>query len=224
VRVVRDFLFAPPGAAASVEAPRGAVVRRPAPAAEATVPGAVAVLCSAEDARAVGVALGCLLARRARAGCGLVCVCVAPDTPRPGEARGPSSRAARRLAATLSARGLAAEACGRAAVVALDAAPAVALAEAGRAAAAAGDVPAVLVLGGPRPAAFDVLLAEQDRLLVLTPPGADESLGALALAGLPTSGPAGTVCPLALGPATRALAAAGLAVPAPLRRALEAAR
>src|SRR3954447_22476261 len=89
--------------------------------------------------------------------------------------------------------------------------------------AAARDAPAVLVVGGPRPAAFDVLLAERDRLLVLTRPGADDALGALAVAGLPDAGPVRAVCPVALGPAARALASAGVAVPASLRRALEAA-
>jgi len=222
VRAVRDFLLAPPGAA-SLDAPRAAAVRPAQRSPAVVVPGAVAVLCAAADARAVGVALASLLARRARAACGLACVWTAPEPARPGEGRGPSARAARRLAAALAARGLAAEACGRAAVIALDADPEAAVAGAGRAVAAAGGAPAVLVLGGPRPAAFDLLLTEQDRLLVLTRPGADDALGALAVAGLPDAGPARAVCPVALGPAARALAAAGLAVPAPLRRALEAA-
>jgi colicin import membrane protein len=222
VRAVRDFLLAPPGAA-SLEAPGAGVVRPAERSAAADVPGALAVLCAAEDARAAGVALASLLARRARAACGLACVWTAPEPARLGPANGPSARAARRLAAALDGRGLAAEACGRAAVVALDADPAAAVAAAARAGAAAGDAPAVLVVGGPRPAAFDVLLAEQDRLLVLTRPGADDALGALAVAGLPDAGPAGAVCAVALGPAARALASAGVAVPAPLRRALEAA-
>lgn len=217
MRAVRDFLLAPPGAA-SLEAARV----RPAARPETVVPGAVAVLCTAEDARAAGVALAALLARRARAACGLACLWTAPEPPRVGAARGPAARAARRLAAALAARGLAAEACGRTAVVALDADPVAALAGARRAGAAAGDAPIVLVVGGPRPAAFDALLSEQDRVLVLTRPGADDALGVLAAGGLPEGGPARAVCPVALGPATRALAAAGLAVPSPLRRALEA--
>jgi hypothetical protein len=79
----------------------------------------------------------------------------------------------------------------------------------------------VLVLGGPRPAAFDDLLREQDRVLVLTPAGADPAMGALALGGLPAVGPPPVACAVGLGPATRALAAAGLAVPAALRRAVD---
>jgi hypothetical protein len=222
VKVVRDFLLAPPGAA-SLEAPRRAVVRPAARSEAPAVPGAVAVLCAAEDARAVGVALASGLARRARAGCGLACVWTGQDLPPAGTARGGSSRAARRLAAALAGRGLAAQACGRAAVVALDGDPAVAVSGVRRATAAAGDAPVVVVLGGPRPAAFDALLAEQDRLLVLTRPGADDALGALAVAGLPGDGPGRAVCPVALGPAARALAAAGLAVPAALRRVVDAA-
>jgi hypothetical protein len=228
MRALRDFLLAPPGAA-SLEHPAGGALmgagrreasgRRSSPAVVAA-PGAVAVLCAAEDAGAAGVAMAALLARRARAGCGLACVWTAPDSYRHPETGAPARRAARRLSATLAARALDARACGRAVVVALEVDPAAALAGAGRAAAAAGDVPVVLVLGGPRPAAFDALLAEQDRLVVLTRPGADAAIGALALAGLPASGAAGTV---ALGPGTRALAAAGFAVPAGLRRAFEAA-
>jgi hypothetical protein len=79
------------------------------------------------------------------------------------------------------------------------------------------------VLGGPRPTAFDTLLAEQDAVLVLTRPGADPAMSALAAGGLPEAGPARAVHAVALGPAARALAAAGLAVPAPVRRALDAA-
>jgi hypothetical protein len=98
-----------------------------------------------------------------------------------------------------------------------------AVAAAPGAVAVAGNVPVVLVLGGPRPAAFDALLAEQDRLVVLTRPGADAAIGALALAGLPAAGPSCAAATVALGPGTRALAAAGFAVPAALRRALDAA-
>jgi hypothetical protein len=104
--------------------------------------------------------------------------------------------------------------------VALEADPAAALAGAGRAFAAARGAPTVLVLGGPRPDAFDALPAEQDRLVVLSRPGADAAVGALAVAGLPAAGPPRAVCTVGLGPGARALAAAGLAVPSPLRRAL----
>jgi hypothetical protein len=181
---------------------------------------ALAVLCAAEDARAVGVAVAGLLARQARAACAVACVWTAPEAHRHPEARPPAARAARRLAGTLSARGLDAFPCGRAAVVALPADPAHAVAAAGRAAAAGGAAPAVLVLGGPRAAAFDDLLTAQDRVLVVTRPDAADAIAALAAAGLPPAGPPHERCALALGPVGRALAASGLATPAALRRAL----
>ena len=93
----------------------------------------------------------------------------------------------------------------------------------GRAVAAAGAAPAVLVLGGPRAAAFDDLLAAQDRVLVVTRPGSADAIGALAVAGLPAAGPPHETCALALGAVGRALAAGGLATPAALRRALDGA-
>jgi hypothetical protein len=129
----------------------------------------------------------------------------------------PAGRAARRLVASLGAHGLDATACGRAAVVALPADPGAAVATAGRAAAVAGAAPPVLVLGGPRAEAFDAALADCDRVLVLGRDG-DDAVAPLAVAALAGRAAAATVT---LGPATRALAAAGLAVPASLRRALE---
>lgn len=181
---------------------------------------AVAILCATEDARAVGVAAAVLLARAARTPTALACLWTAPNPPRHPDARPPATRGARRLAAALAARGLDAVPCGRAATVALPADPSAALAAAGRAAAAAAAAPVVLVLGGPRDAAFDDLLAVQDRLLVVTRPGPGEAIAGLALAGLPDPAPPAGTCALAFGPAGRALAAAGLAVPAPLRAAL----
>jgi len=183
--------------------------------------GALAVLSAAEDARAVGVAAAGILARRARAACALACVWTAPEAHRHPEARPPAGRASRRLAAALSARGLDALPCARAAIVALPSDPGEAVAAAGRAVAAAGAAPAVLVLGGPRAAAFDDLLAAQDRVLVVTRPGTADVIGALAVAGLPAAGPPRETCALALGPVGRALAAGGLATPAALRRALD---
>jgi len=225
VRALRDFLLAPPEAAAfepSPPLPGAATGRRRRGGARAAapatrrVPRAVAVLCAGEDARAVGVAAAVLLARRGRTGCGLALVWTA-SPHRGGESGGRAGRGARRLAAALTARDIAASARGRVVQVALPAAPEDAIAVARRAAATAGDVPVVLVVGGPRDAAFDAVLADQDRLLVLTRPAAEEAVTALALAGLPGAGVAQTV---ALGPAARALAAAGLGVPAALRRAL----
>jgi hypothetical protein len=186
--------------------------------------GALAVLSAAEDARAVGVAATGILARRARAACALACVWTAPEPHHHPEARPPAGRASRRLAAALSAHGLDALPCGRAAVVALPPDPGEAVAAAGRAVAAAGAAPAVVVLGGPPAAAFDDLLAAQDRVLVVTRPGTADAIGALAVAGLPAAGPPHETCALALGAVGRALAAGGLATPAALRRALDAPR
>jgi hypothetical protein len=229
MKAVRDFLLAPPAGAALDRAPRGgprpragnagrAATPRAATASTAA-PAAVALLCAADDARALGVAAASLLGRRSGAGCGLACIWTAPEPHRHPDPQAPASRAARRLTAALAGRGLDAQACGRAATVALPADPAHAVAAAARAAAAAGDAPVVLALGGPRAAAFDELLAEQDRLVVVTPPGGDATIGPLALAGLPVA--TGRVHTIGLSRAGRALAAAGLAVPARLRDALD---
>jgi hypothetical protein len=220
---LRDFLLAPTPAADGAVATRpGAAVLDNGAADDVldVAPSAVAILCAAEDARAVGVAAATLLARRARASCGLVAIWTAPAAHRHPDARPPASRGARRLAAALASRGLDAVACRRAAVVALPAAAADAVAATGRAWAAAGSAPAVLVVGGPRPAAFDDLLAEQDRVVVVTRPDASATIAPLALAALPSGGPAPATCALGLGPVGRALAASGLAAPAALRAAL----
>jgi hypothetical protein len=238
VRALRDFLLAPAGGASAGAAGRreawgkasarsaasasASASAAAAAAAAAAAPGAVAVLCTAEDARALGVAAAGVVARRARASCALVCVWTTADAHARSDARPPASRAARRLAAALAGRGLDALGCGRAAVVALPADPDEALTAAGRACAAAGVAPAVLVLGGPRPATFDDVLAAQDRLVVVSRPGVDAAIAALARAGLPAGAPPCHACTVGLGALGRAAAAAGLATPAALRRALDA--
>ena len=98
--------------------------------------------------------------------------------------RAPAMPAARRLGATLGARGHDARAAGRLAVVRLPDAPEDAAVQARRATAAAGGAPTVLALGGARVAAFDALLADQDLVVVATPSGTDPALARLALAGL----------------------------------------
>ena len=228
MRALRDFLLAPPdgavlqpppaAAAATSERPRRRAARSASAAAAARrVPRAAAVLCAAEDARAVGVAAAALLAKRARAACGLALVWSGSGASPRTEPGARGARGARRLAATLAARDIPALACGRTVQVALAEAPEDALVLARRAAAAAGDAPVVVVLGGPRPEAFDAVLAEQEKLLVMTRPGLDEAVATLAVAGLPADAVARSVT---LGPAARALAGAGVAVPAALRRAL----
>jgi hypothetical protein len=220
---LRDLLVAPPAARDAPPADEALGARTVCPTAiAAAAPASVAVLCAAADARALGVAAATLLARRHRAPSALACVWTADD---PGRAdagsRPPASRAARRLVAALGAHGLEAAACGRAALVALPADAGGAVAAAGRAAAVAGAAPVVLVLGGARAEAFDALLADADRVLVLGREGGDEALAPLAVAGLGPLGGRAVTATVPLGPATRTLAAAGLAVPARLRRALE---
>ncbi|MEA2245698.1 MAG: hypothetical protein QOH46_227 [Solirubrobacteraceae bacterium] len=186
--------------------------------------GDLAIVCAAEDARAVGVAAAALLARRHRAACGLACVWTATGTARP-DARPLATGATRRLAAALAARGLDSTACGRAVAVALPGDPPDALSTTRRALAAAGAAPTIVVLGGPRDAALDALLADQGRVVVLTRGvrGADDPLTALALAGLSDVADVSVAEPIVLGAATRAAAAAGVAIPRALRRALSAA-
>jgi hypothetical protein len=183
-----------------------------------TPPG-VAVLSPAPDAYALGAAIGLAVARRRRSAVVAVCVWTAGSAGRQGW-RAPAMPAARRLAAALIARGHAARAAGRLVVVRLPASPDEAAVQARRATAAAGGAPTVLALGGPRVAAFDDLLAEQDLVVVATPSGTDPALARLALAGL-TSGAART-CACEVPPAhpARTVAAAGLMLLPSARRAL----
>jgi hypothetical protein len=88
--------------------------------------------------------------------------------------------AASRLAARLQARGLEAVARGRLAWLALAADE---LPLAARAVAAV-DVPAVVAVTGPRTAATDDLLPEQDLVVLVVGPDAEPGLEALALGGL----------------------------------------
>jgi hypothetical protein len=185
-------------------------------------PPAVAVLSSSADAQPLGSALGLALADRRRAPVVAVCVWTG-QPPAAGVAwRAPALPAARRLAAALAARGHDARAAGRLAVVRLAAAPGDAAAEAGRASAAAGAAPVVLALGGPRVAAFDALLAEQDVVVVATAPGTDPALARLAIAGLAGEHARACVCEVSPAHPGRALAAAGLTLLPSARRALAA--
>jgi hypothetical protein len=184
-----------------------------------TPPG-VAVLCRPADAQPLGSALGLALAGRRRAP--VVAVCVWTGGP-PGAGvmwRAPALPAARRLAAALAARGHDARAAGRLAVVRLPASPADAASDARRAGAAAGTAPVVLALGGPRVAAFDALLAEQDVVVIATAPGTDPALARLAVAGLGCEYARACVCEVPPAQPGRALAAAGLTLLPSARRAL----
>jgi hypothetical protein len=124
------------------------------------------------------------------------------------------------MAATLGTRGHDAHAAGRLAVVRLPDVPARAAVEARRATAAAGEAPTVLALGGPRDAAFDELLGEQDLVVVATPRGTDPALARLALAGLAPGAARTCACEVPPAHPARTVAAAGLTLLPSARRAL----
>jgi hypothetical protein len=198
--------------------------RMKSPASGAATGSDVAIVCAAEDARAVGVSAAALLARRRRAPCGVACLWTPTGTAQ-SDSRPTAAAGARRLAAALDARGVDATGCGRAVTVTLPADPAEAVVTARRALAAAGQAPTVVVLGGPRHAALDVLLADQRRVVVLArgarAPG--DHLMALAMSGLSSVAEVAVAEPIALGAAARAAAASGVAIPPALRRALSGA-
>lgn len=179
----------------------------------------LAVLCGPRDTVVVGAAVGLLLARSRRARCVVVAEWTGrPSGPRAGDFL--STRAARRLGASLAARDL--EVCvrGRVVRVLLPVDEASAAAAARRALAAAGGAPSVLVLGGPRDRAFEPLLLEQDHVVVATAPDTDPEVVALATSGLPDQlGSVGACQPACTIPA-RALARAGLLATPALRAAL----
>jgi hypothetical protein len=152
-------------------APRVADRSRPvsavlAPSAAVCGPGAVPLAC----------ALALALRRR---GAALVCAWGASGTA----AGAPPTAAARRLAASMGARGIEARATGRLVVVTLASDAATAADEAARAAAAAGEAPVVLALAGAREPDFDRVLAAQDLAVVATH-GASDELVRLGIAAL----------------------------------------
>ncbi len=136
--------------------------------------------------------------------------------PARGPVEAPAARApagattpgARRLAARLVAQGLPAAACGRLAWVELAADPDVAREQVARCLRVAA-APAVLAVAGPRPAAFEPLLAALDLAVAVLPAEAGPALRALALR-TPAGRERAIVAPLAPGP-PRWAAMAGLA-------------
>jgi hypothetical protein len=163
-----------------------------------------------------GVPIGALLANALRSAAGASTAVLAVWVPdaRPAFRGGPATLAASRLAARLSARGLAAAGCGRLAWMALDDHP-VAAAVAARRAASAVDVPLVVVLTGPRCEVVEGLLGEQDLVVVCTDP--DGPLARLAVAGCAAAALA--CAPPPPGP-SRWLARSGAAGPRGLRAPL----
>ena len=73
-----------------------------------------------------------------------------------------------------------------------------------------GEVPAVIVLAGPRPAAFDPFLAAAERVVLVADPDRPPGATALAAQQLARLGSAVSVMPPVGSPVARALAGAGL--------------
>jgi len=196
-------------------------VGRGAEALQATVPPAAGLLCRPADAIALGSAIALALQPRSRAG--LVAVWRPGHEPRAAALRAPATGPARRLAASLAARGVDATASGRLARAELPARPSEAAAAAERGLAAA-QAPAVLVVAGPRCAALDDVLATLDLLLVAAAPGdEDGALARLAAAGCARLGPPAALAPGPSSPLLRSLATAGLLAPPGLRLPMPAA-
>jgi hypothetical protein len=134
------------------------------------------VLGAAGDAVPVAAALAGGLRERERAAGALLVVWPTAEPSRPAL----GTPAAARLVAGLQLRGLEAVARGRLAWLGLAQAD-LALA---RRALAAVDVPAVIAITGPRSAATDELLPEQDQIVLVVPTDHDQRLTDLAQAGL----------------------------------------
>jgi hypothetical protein len=135
----------------------------------------------------------------------------------------PAWPAARRLAASLRARGLRVRAAGRLVVVTLADAEPTAIDELrrGEAAAAAVGVPCTLVLAAPRGPGWNQVLADRELVLVH---GGNAAVMDLALDGLIGAGATATRLPSPPSLLTRELAAAGIAVPGALRALASALR
>jgi hypothetical protein len=158
---------------------RAAAAVAPAVAAPGRFASRGAVLGAAGEAVPVAARLACML--RAREGFPAAVVATWTPGSRGPAPRGPGAPAAARVAARLSARGLAATAHGRLAWLPLDD-HVLAASMSARKAGAALDVPFVVALSGPRCDLVESLLDEQDIVLVVAgdPQG---PLARLAVAG-----------------------------------------
>ena len=145
-------------------------------------PSAV-VLGSPGDAIPVARLLSTELRLRAGASCVLLAEWRGGELPL--EPAGVASASVRKLAVRLSSRGIETSARGRTVHLPLPSEPVIAAATLHRAMVAAG-VPTVCALAGPRPAALDPLLDEQDLVVVAPPAESTDALAELALAGLAT--------------------------------------
>ena len=206
-------LFLAPAVAA--EAP---VVR----VAERSAPRALAVVCAPSAAAVAGAAVALAALGRSDAGVAVVCRWTGAGGDAPG-AGGVATRAARRLAARLAGRDLAAAAHGRLVTVSLPADPGAAVAATAHASAAAGDAPVVVVVAGARAPELDPLLAEQDRVIVVPDAAAPEGLEALAVVDAARVGRATGVLRLGAATPARVAVTGGWALPPALRPAVGAA-
>ena len=182
-------------------------------------PVSAAVTGAPESVVAVAAACAGELRARERSAAAVVCIWrPAGRTPRVAESgagadvggspAGATTPGARRLADRLAGHGLAATACGRLAWVDLDRDPEAAVVDVARCGVLA-DAPWVLGVAGPRPEAFEPLLAGVDLGVGVLPADADPALRALV--GATATGRRHiVVAPLASGPA-RWAALAGLA-------------
>ena len=183
----------------------------PSPAAAARV----GVVCSGRDVALAGAAVGLGLVERAGARCAVVLEWTGTNDRR--LVARPAAPSARRRAAALVDRGLVAVASGRLVRVALAADEAAAVVAVRDVAEALAEVPSVLAVGGPRGRELESLLGEQQALVLLTRPAADQALVQLASAELGRLGPAVALVELPPSPVAAALARAGVALAAPLR-------
>jgi hypothetical protein len=221
----RDFLIAPrgddrhPSQTTARDGRGGFFARRRRsldPAAQ--LAPSLGVLACARDVRALAVGAGTIVARGHRAA--LVCVCGPGDEPGAAGMRAPARAEAARLATSLRARGLQADTRGKVALVdagRTDDSAAVAA----RALAAAGPLPTVLAVAARDPD-VDVLLAAQDAIVVALPPSVEPALVELTTTGAADLAADVAAVVVALDPASRTLALAGLRAPAALREVVHA--
>jgi hypothetical protein len=222
---LRDLLIAPrevgpeaPPAPSDAAAPRPRFMRRAGRGDAVALAASVGVLANPRDVRAVAVAIGIVIAHRHPAA--LVCVHAAGGEPHAPVFRVPARSAASRLAASLRAREITADARGKVALAELASGELGPATAATRALAVAGALPTVLAVASREPD-IDALLATQDAILVAQPPSTDPALVELATASATALTPNAASLQLALDPASRTLALAGLRAPAAIRTAIE---
>jgi hypothetical protein len=219
-------------------APGATTMTQPAQqVAERAVPATLGVLVSPADAVVAGAALGLAAAAGRRARCAVVCrwspeppaSSSSSTEPREG-ALPPAPRsslacsAARKLSARLAVRGQVVGAHGRLVTVALPAEGVQARAAVERTLAAAGEVPVIVVVAGPRSAELDPLLATLDRLVIVPGREAPAGLEALAVDAAARLGRGTGALRLPLtGLVSRLLTTHGLLLSPPLRGAANAA-